>query len=357
MRVAVSLLAIALVVLPACGKKADDEVETTGVVPVSVTSVHRGTIRAVVAATAIVTPAIGAELDVIPPAEARIAELPAGLGAQVAKGGLLVRFDMPSLAADLNARTSDLKSAQATLESAQAAFDRETHLVERGIAAGKDLEAAKRDRAAAEGAVTAAEGALKAAQQLAARTVVRAPFDGVVVALTHHPGDLVEPGGDPIVKFVDPGRMQVEAAVPVGDLPHVKVGAVARVIGPPAFEPENATVLAAAGAVDSKTAIASVRLGFGPATRLPAGTPVRVEIVSEERAGALIVPAAAIVREGDDAFVFVAGDDHVAHRKAVTIGIVAEPDAEVVSGLDENEKVVSRGAAGLPDGAKTAIRE
>ena len=351
------VLAVGFLLLAvACGKKGEEEIETSGVVPVSLSAVRKGTIRAVVNASAVVKPATGAELDVVPPAEARIVELPASVGDRVPKGGLLVRFEVPNLAADLAARESDVKSAEATLETARAAFERESHLVERGIAAGKDLEAAARERTGAESTLAASKSALTAARELAGRAVVRAPFDGVVTTRTHNPGDLVEPGGDPILAFVDPAHLQVEASVPVADLPHLKTGAAARIVGPASFAPESASVLAVPGAVNSATAIAPVRLGLAAGTQLPSGTPVRVEIVAGEHAGALIVPSSAVVREGDDAFVYVAGEDHTAHRRKVQVGIVAEPDAEIVSGLEENEQVVSRGAAGLPDGAKIAVR-
>jgi len=352
---AVVLLVALAAPAAACRKHEQEEVETTGVVPVSVESVRKGTIQAVVTAAAVVKPANGAEIDVVPPAEARIAELPAAIGDRVSKGGLLARFEIPTLAAELGAREADARSARATLENAEAAYDRESHLVERGIAAEKELQAARQERTTAEAAVASSQSALAAAQKLAARAVVRAPFDGVVVARTHNPGDLVDAGAEPILRFVDPTHLQVEAEVPVADLPRLKAGASARVTAP-AFVPETATVLAIPGAVDPETAIATVRLGLPSTTKLPSGTPVRVEIVEAAKADALIVPAAAIVREGDETFVFVAGDDNVAHRRKVTVGIVAEPDAEIVSGVNVDERVVSRGAAGLPDGAKIALR-
>ena len=169
----------------ACGKRAEEEIETTGVVPVSVESAHKGTIRAVVTAAAIVKPASGAEIDVAPPADARIAEMPAAIGDRVSKGGLLVRFDVPALAADLDARTSDVRSAKAALENAKTAYERQSHLVERGIAAEKDVQSARREATGAEAALSSAESALGAARQLASRMVVRAPFDGVVIARPH----------------------------------------------------------------------------------------------------------------------------------------------------------------------------
>jgi HlyD family secretion protein len=341
----------------ACGRHDDDEIETTGVVPVSVATVRRGTIRAVVTATAVVRPATGAELDIFPPAGARIVELPAAVGDRVAKGGLLVRFEAPSLAAEVGAREADVRSAQATLESAHQAFEREKHLVERGIAAEKELEAARRDSAGAEAALEASRSALQAAKQLAARATVRAPFTGIVTDRSHNIGDVVEASSEPILRFIDPSHLQAEAAVPVTALPRLKAGAAARVIGPEPLAPEFATVMAVPGAVDPQTAIAVMRLALGTSSSLPSGTPVRVEIVAEEKPGALIVPSAALVHDGADAFVYTVGEDDIAHRRKVTVGIVADPDTEILSGVEEHERVVTGGAVALPDGAKIAIRE
>ena len=342
----------------ACGDRDSDEIETTGVVPVSVEKAHRGALRAVLNVAAVVKPATGAELIVIPPQTARIAELPVGVGDRVRRGGLLVRFEIPSLAAERATRESEVKSAQAGVESAQAAAARAAHLYDRGIAAGKDAEAAKRDRAAAESALASSQSALDAAKLMAERAVVRAPFDGVVVARAHNPGDMVDASSaDPVVRFVDPAHLQLEAAVPVGDFPKLTAGAQARVIGPEGYAPESASVIAVPGAVDPATAIAIVRLRFERPTALPSGTPVHVEIASEGRQDVLIVPASAIVREGDDAFVFTVESGGIALRHKVAVGLVAEPDAEIVSGIDAGATVITSGASGLPDGAKVSVRE
>ena len=213
--IVVLAFAASLVLPLACAKRESEEIETTGVVTVSVATAHRGTIRAVVTATAVVKPASGAELDVVPPAGARIAEMPVGVGDRVAKGGLLVKFEVPSLAAELGARESEAKSAEAGAAIARKALERQSYLVQRGIAAQKEVQAAERDLVDAEAALVASKESLDAARSLAARCIARAPFDGVVASRTHNPGDLVEPGADPILRFVDPSRLEVEASVPV----------------------------------------------------------------------------------------------------------------------------------------------
>jgi hypothetical protein len=89
--------------------------------------------------------------------------------------------------------------------------------------------------------------------------------------------------------------------------------------------------------------------------RLPVGTPVELDVSAEQHDGVVMVPAAALVREGDETFVFVA-TDMKAERRAVTIGLADDQHVEIRSGVQAGEAVIVRGQAGLPDGAliKTA---
>jgi hypothetical protein len=78
------------------------------------------------------------------------------------------------------------------------------------------------------------------------------------------------------------------------------------------------------------------------------GTPVEISIVAEQRPNALIVPAAAIVREENKTTVFVVGADNKAHRRAVVVGLVSAEEAQIVSGVRDGEKVVVKGQDELP---------
>ena len=84
----------------ACGSARPEEVETPCLSP---SRPHRPqrTIRGVVYATGIVTPAPGAELMVVAPEAARIADLPHAGGDRVRRGDVLVRFEIPGAAAEL----------------------------------------------------------------------------------------------------------------------------------------------------------------------------------------------------------------------------------------------------------------
>jgi RND family efflux transporter MFP subunit len=348
-------LFVALLVLPACQRAAEDEeVETAEAVPVRVATAAPGPIRSVVAATGRVTPAPGAELRVEPPQEARIAALTKSVGDRVRRGELLVRFEVPSLDADAAARRSDLARAQAQLDSARRAADRLAGLYARGIAAEREVEDARRDLAQAEATVAEARGATAAAGRLSQREVVRAPFDGVIAGRSHQPGDLVEPGGpEPILRVIDPSRLEIEAAVPAGELGRIETGSPARVRGG-SFPEERARVAARPAAIDTATGTAMVRLVFGMPTRLPAGLPVDLDILGEEHPAGVLVPAEALVQEGTRSFVFVV-DGKTARRREVRVGVVAEGRAEILSGVRSGEAVVVSGQSALPDGATVEV--
>ncbi|MEA2693282.1 MAG: rane fusion protein multidrug efflux system [Acidobacteriota bacterium] len=346
-------LILALLALAACGGTPAEQVDTTAPVPVTLEAARRGAIHRVVQATGLVKPATGAELVVTAPQSARIAEMPKGVGERVRRGDLLVRFDIPALAADAATRRAEVARGESRLTLARANFERLQGLFQRGIAAKKEVEDARRELSDSEASLAEAKSARSAASDLATRAMVRAPFDGVVAERAHNPGDLVEPGPDAILRLLDPARLQVEAPVPLDQLAGVAVGNPAQVRGPGgALFP--AKVIARPVAVDPATTSASVRLAFTGGTNLPAlpaGTPVQVEIAGEEHRDAVLVPATAVVQEGPQTFVYTVDDKNHAHRTEVRLGITTGPATEVLSGLAAGARVVVQGQNGLPDDA------
>jgi RND family efflux transporter MFP subunit len=353
-------LALAAAMATGCHKAADETTDTSAAVPVEVTAAHIGTVRAVIATTGTAEPAPGADWTIIAPAPARVAEITKAEGDRVRRGELLVRFDAPPLRADLATRSGELAAARARLENARKNEARVALLLEHGIASRKEVEDAQREVREAEAAVRQGTGTQAAAQDLLAQTSVYARFNGLVAHRSHNPGDVVEAvAGDPVLRVVDPSHMQVIASVPVADLTRIEVGQPATVKVPDADaeSEETARVISRPAAVDVATGTAVVRLALASATRLTAGTPVQVEIQTEEHKDVVIVPATAIVREEEDTSVFVVGADQHAHKKKVVLGIVAGEDAEIRSGVVASEQVIVKGQEELPDGAAVTVMQ
>jgi hypothetical protein len=126
---------------------------------------------------------------------------------------------------------------------------------------------------------------------------------------------------------------------------------------PGAEAPEEGKVLTRPAAVDPTGVSADIRIALPAGTQLAVGTPVRVEIVAEQRPSALAVPAEAVIHEDEDAFVMVAGADNKAHKRKVTIGLTTQKQAELISGVKAGEAVIVQGQQGLPDGAAITLEK
>lgn len=352
------LLALVMVagVVAGCGKPADEQVETTTAVPVSVEAAKVETLVANLSVSGTIVPAPGADWVITAPAQGTIAELPKSEGQSVRQGDLLVRFDIPSLAADVAARKADVDQARGKVTTTEAAVTRLSGLVKEGIAAQRELQDATQAHVEAEAALQQASSASTAANALAERATVRARFDGVVSKRWHNPGDLVDGAqSDPILRVVDPAHLQAVAAVPLADLARVAVGQPATVTGPAGGQGDPATVFSKPAQVEAGSATADVRLTFHGVTHLPVGAAVKVDITAEQKPNVLTVAAAAVVRDGADTFVMVAGADGKAHKHPVKTGLVSAERVEILSGLAAGDQAIVRGQDGLPDHAAIQV--
>jgi RND family efflux transporter MFP subunit len=349
-------LASLLAFISACSHKAVESVATEEEVPVSVKPATLvPSFETTVAATGIVAAESGFDWTVTAPESARIAELPRNEGERVKAGDLLVRFEIPALSADVTAKEADVAQAGAKVDTAKAALARTTGLVERGIGAKKDQEAAALELAQADAALKQAHAALDAAYVMQSRAIVKARFPGIVAKRWHGAGDLVETGGT-VVRVIDPSRLEVVAAVTVGDLGRVSLGRAVSIESAAGVEPEHGTVISAPAAVDPASATADVRIKFSAPTHLAAGQSVSVTIVAERLTNVIVIPTVAIIRDGDEVFVMVAGeDDDKAHKTPVTLGAAANGMTVVKTGLKAGNLVIVRGQDGLPDDADIVV--
>ncbi|TAK12994.1 MAG: efflux RND transporter periplasmic adaptor subunit, partial [Acidobacteria bacterium] len=189
------------------------------------------------------------------------------------------------------------------------------------------------------------------------RTVIRARFNGVVARRWHNPGDSVDgSAADPVLRVIDPARLEVTGAVPAAQLALIAPGHAAKIFNPTDGSEIAGSVITRAASVDGAAATGEVRISLGAtAQALTVGTPVQVEIIGSSQHNVLVVPSAAIFREGDAIFVVIAGDDGKAHHKPVQTGIITRDKTQVVSGLVAGDKVILSGTDPVPDGAAISI--
>ncbi len=340
---------------PACRRATPKDTENENIVPVAVEPVQLGTIRGVVSATGLVTVVPGAEMALIAPQTARIAEITKNLGDHVQSGEVLVRFEFPSLRVESIARAATVRAAELRVKNAKGAQDRVHGLIDRGAASRMEVDAADREVDEAQTELAEARASQSATDAQAQNTIMRAPIDGVVSQRLHNPGDTVGTSDiDVILKILDTKQVQVTATVAAADAKRFAVGASAHAMAEGASTPELLRVMARPDAERGSTTVA-VTLAFAAPTALTPGTQVGMEIDAEQRSNVPLVPAIAVVRDASNAAaVFVAVGD-VAQRRPITTGLVDTEHVEIVSGLKAGELIVTQGLSNLRDGTAITI--
>ncbi|MGB8507577.1 MAG: efflux RND transporter periplasmic adaptor subunit, partial [Pyrinomonadaceae bacterium] len=167
----------------------------------------------------------------------------------------------------------------------------------------------------------------------------------------------------PAFEVADASSLDLVANLPAQYLSRVKTGNLAVVKVEPFPEREfTGGVVNVAPSVDSQTNTVAVRVRLSNEhDELKPGLFADARVAVEIRPNALAVPEAALVVEGEDAFVFVVKregkDEGTVEKRKVTTGIRDEGRVEIVEGLEDNEAVVTAGAFGLSDDSKIKVTE
>lgn len=339
-----------------CGGDAPAATQTDPRVVVGVATVRRGELRDTASAPGTVVPSRAADLTVYAAEIAEIADLPKQEGDAVAIGDILVRYEIPSLTQELAALQLEVLQATSRLERAEADLKRQADLYQRGITSRNAYDTSRLEQSAADTALTSIRMRQEALEKSDARSVVRAAFPGVVSAVWHAMGDAVRPDTtDPILRVIDPTRVQVSVQLPVPQLARIVPGQTATVRAIAADLNETASVVSKAQTIDPSAPTGEVRLGFAADATLPLDTPVSVEILLDRRPDTLIVPTQAIGRDDLGTFVMLAGEDGRAHRQIVRTGLATSDLTEVTDGVEENARVILAGPDEIFDQTPIAI--
>lgn len=175
---------------------------------------------------------------------------------------------------------------------------------------------------------------------------VRAPISGHVTELSAVAGQHVE-AGSLLFGIVDTARMRVEARLPEGDLGRVAPGLPAKAwIGQArdrVFDLGNAVRITSE--VHPVTRTVGVEFLIDNASGdLRSGLAMTVLIETARSETAIAIPESAIVDEDGRAVAFVHSEGETCERRELVLGIRDAGWVQVVSGLEEDERVVTIGA-------------
>lgn len=281
-------------------------------------------------------------------------------------------------AARANVQRAQAALAQATLEaerSAQLAKDnfiapsaRDQSRLARDAAA-QALKAAQAQQVAAEHAAGEARAALGRAEPAGGAPQglwsLQSPVNGRVIKLHKDSSEPVMAGA-PLLEIGDTGAMEAVIDVLSGDAPRIAVGAPVQLSTgrsqPPLagqvarVEPAAFTKTSALGIEEQRVnVVVALQADAAALQKLGDGFRVDARITVSAQDGALLVPSAALVRQGEGWQVFVV-EGGKARARAVTFSDRNADSAWVKDGLKAGETVILYPGSGMRDGQPVRVR-
>jgi len=252
-----------------------------------------------------------------------------------AKAGLQASQES-SVAAD-----ADYALAEATMKRYQMLYDKKSLSPQEYDEVKTKLAAAQARRDAAHAGRSQAEAGVSQASTAISFTKVRAPFNAVVTSKLAEPGAMAVPGV-PLLIVEDPSRFRLEAQVDESKIGAVKLGETVPVaidaLGEQAVTGKVTQIVPAADPA-SRTFTVKIDLPANPQIR--SGLFGRARFPLGQR-DAMEIPRTAVLNRGQLQAVYVIGSDQLASLRFVTLGAAAGDQVEVLSGLQNGDRIVAQ---------------
>ena len=185
-------------------------------------------------------------------------------------------------------------------------------------------------------------------------TNITATISGVVAQRMAKVGNLIQINS-PLFRIVDTSRLEATLNVPERELSTMRVGAPVKVqldaLAGAVFEGRIDRI---SPVVDAGSGTFRVICAFVPDGRMRPGLFGRLSVVLDQREDVLTVPRAALLEDDGETAVYRVADGK-AVRTPVQVGYLAGDVAEIRSGLEAGDQVVTTGKVTLRDGATVAV--
>jgi HlyD family secretion protein len=235
--------------------------------------------------------------------------------------------------------------------------DRQATLRAKGFVSAAAEELARADaqakRAACDASkadVAQAQAKVSASQVELARTVLYAPFDGIVAKIVGEVGEFSTPSPPgvptpPAIDLIDDTCMYVSAPMDEVDAPKVHAGQAVRIsldaLPKQSFPGKVRRVAPFVSEVEKQARTVDVEANFDHPEaigKLLVGYSADIEVILAERDNVVRVPTSALQEGGR---VLIGGADGLLHERKIKTGVANWEYTEVLEGLNAGERVVT----------------
>ena len=282
-------------------------------------------------------------------------------GDKVASGQLLVSISSDDILAKKAQVQAMITEAEAAAKNAQRDYERFKTLRNQNSVSDKELENVALQNTSMNAKVQMARQQMNEMNAMLSYTNIRAPFSGVVTQKMVDEGSMANPGM-PILTIEQNGELQVIASIPENYIQYVKVGDVAKMelkslgitidgkvseLSPSAFRTGGQYSMKLA--IDTKDK-ENIRPGMYVNILIPNKT-------GENITSKIMLDKSSILYRDQLTGVYVIDDQSQANLRWIRLGKTIGNQVEVLSGLSQNDKIVSKAEGKLYNGVKVSVNK
>ncbi len=264
-------------------------------------------------------------------------------GQKVSKGQVLGRIDDGGLSSQVAQLENQLALAKTT-------FERQKRLWDQKIGSEIQFLQAQTNMVSQQKAVAQIKAQLN-------KTVITAPFSGVIDEIITDQGQVVGPGQG-LMRIVNLGDMYITTSVPESYIGKVKVGTTVDISIGGLGKTYTGKVRQVANNINATNRTFNIEVSVPNKDNLLRPNQVaKLKIIDYNNKGALVVPTNVVQEDGEgNKFVFVVADASKSSGKAkkaiVKVGPSADNMTEIIDGLNVGDLVVTEGANTISEGMK-----
>jgi RND family efflux transporter MFP subunit len=242
-----------------------------------------------------------------------------------------------------------LDAAKMNLDLAQQEYEKQKSVFDKGGVTLRELKNSELQ-------LTRARDEVESAEIKLAKMKIPVPISGTLVDLPNYtPGSAVQ-AGSPLGTIMDYSRMYVDVNLPENTMVDIKTGQPVQITNyslPDDTLSGTITELSPAIDVETRTFLAKVRFN-NPKLLIRPGMFVKTLIKVNQKQEIIVIPKEVIISDQRGKRVFVV-QENTAHERLIETGMESEDMIEVLSGLELNERLVTKGFETLRDRSKVKI--
>ena len=272
-------------------------------------------------------------------------------GSEVKKGERIALLDNQK---QIDAAKYSLEQAKAQAQVTRDSRDRLATLKESGDISVQDFEAADAQAKAAEAQVKAAKLNYDTQVEF---SEITAPSDGILQNSILVKGAFI-PQGTQLATLMGAGAQQVLFSATEELVKNLSVGQ--SIMLEKGKESYPGTITEISSVLLPETGLFPVKAEVEN-TDFPEGSKAKISLTKDSRTSVNTLPLNVLYYENGEAFVYVFegtdGNEGLLRKKKVELGLSGEESAEILSGLSEEDKVVSSWNNEMFDGAKVRLQD